>query len=64
MERISQHVVNENPTPSTPKKTQSSNTKTLPKTGNGNNLLPYAFSMLTSGILVLIIRYKRRKHVK
>ncbi|HGK7139836.1 TPA: SpaA isopeptide-forming pilin-related protein [Streptococcus agalactiae] len=38
--------------------------KTLPKTGEGTNISLYAWLMLTSGALLVLIGYRRRNHVK
>ena len=38
--------------------------KTLPKTGEGTNISLYAWLMLTSGALLVLIGYRRRNHAK
>ena len=38
--------------------------KTLPKTGEGTNISLYAWLMLTSGTLLVLIGYRRRNHAK
>lgn len=45
--------------------TPNTNTnKTLPKTGEGTNISLYAWIMLTSGALLVLIGYRRRNHAK
>ena len=46
------------------KQTEKPNKPNLPKTGNGSNMSLYALLMLTSGTLLLLIGYRRRKHAK
>ena len=53
-----------NPTPNKPEVPNTSTNKTLPKTGDGSNISLYAWLMLTSGALLVLIGYKRRKHAK
>ena len=38
--------------------------RTLPKSGDGSSIPPYAWLMLTSGGLLVLIGYRRKKHVK
>ncbi|HEO3565232.1 TPA: LPXTG cell wall anchor domain-containing protein, partial [Streptococcus agalactiae] len=38
--------------------------KTLPKTGEGTNISLYAWLMLTSGALLVLIGYRHRNHAK
>ena len=38
----------------------TSNNKTLPKTGDGSNVSQYAWLMLTSGVLLMLIGYRRK----
>ena len=46
-------------------KTEKTNTnKTLPKTGEGTNIFLYAWLMLTSGALLVLIGYRCRNHAK
>ncbi|HGE3284199.1 TPA: LPXTG cell wall anchor domain-containing protein [Streptococcus pneumoniae] len=42
----------------------SNTNKTLPKTGEGTNISLYAWLMLTSGALLVLIGYRRRNHAK
>ena len=41
----------------------TSNNKTLPKTGDGSNVSQYAWLMLTSGVLLMLIGYRRKNQV-
>ena len=56
------YVVTNVRTPNTPP--EKPNKPNLPKTGDGSNMSPYALLMLTSGTLLLLIGYRRRKHAK
>lgn len=47
-----------------PEVPNTSTPKTLPKTGDGTNLSLYAWLMLISGVLLILIGYKRRKYAK
>lgn len=55
------YVVTNVRTPNTPPEKPN---KELPKTGDGSNMSLYALLMLTSGTLLLLIGYRRRKHAK
>lgn len=58
-------ITNEKKVPPTPpNKPPVPDTKILPKTGDGSNLSLYAWIMLTSGALLLLIGYRRKKHAK
>ncbi|WP_183121926.1 Cna B-type domain-containing protein [Streptococcus iniae] len=56
------------PTPNSPGSNKPSvlntdNNKTLPKTGDGGNVSQYAWIILTSGILLILIGYRRKNQV-
>lgn len=55
------YVVTNVRTPNTPPEKPN---KELPKTGDGSNIFLYALLMLTSGALLSLIGYRRRKHAK
>ena len=44
--------------------TDASRNNMLPKTGEGANISLYSLLMFTSGVVLVIIRYKRKKYVK
>lgn len=52
------------PTPNKPEVPHTSINKTLPKTGDGSNIFLYAWLMLTSGALLVLIGYRCRKEAK
>ncbi|MDY2959434.1 MAG: Cna B-type domain-containing protein, partial [Hornefia sp.] len=56
------YVVTNVRTPNTPP--EKPNKPNLPKTGDGSNMSLYALLMLTSGTLLLLVGYRRRKQAK
>lgn len=56
------YVVTNVRTPNTPP--EKPNKPNLPKTGDGSNMSLYALLMLTSGTLLLLVRYRHRKQAK
>ncbi len=53
-----------NPTPNKPEVPGTSTNKTLPKTGDGSNTMPYALLLGLSGISLILIEIKRRNDLK
>ncbi|MDD6920098.1 MAG: Cna B-type domain-containing protein, partial [Eubacteriales bacterium] len=56
------YVVTNVRTPNTPP--EKPNKPNLPKTGDGSNMSLYVLLMLTSGTLLLLVGYRRRKQAK
>ena len=49
-----------NPESNKPEVPNTSNNKTLPNTGDGSNVSQYVWIMLTSGVLLMLIGYRRK----